>query len=227
MSTESWNESIYNWIPKELVKPVKPPRYVSKHDPKLPPTGSTIGLHGTTKIPGAALGEVLTGAAKSASGVFGPSASAKPDPKTFLKKGTVKPVTKETVQRARTESSKPTVPSRSERPVMGLQTSKNFVVANAVENILSVPKPLSDGKIDYTKKPDYGKVPEYLSDIKKQIDEETKMISELFIEEKKEDSVGEALSEEDRAKLLYALKVKWDDVNKKFQRMAHQTKVKY
>jgi hypothetical protein len=64
---------------------------------------------------------------------------------------------------------------------MGLQTSKNFVVANAVENILSIPKPVTDNKIDYTKKADYGKVPEYLGEIRSQIQTEKKMIEEMFV----------------------------------------------
>lgn len=34
-------------------------------------------------------------------------------------------------------SLKPTIPSRSEPPIMGLRSNKNFIVANAVENILS------------------------------------------------------------------------------------------
>jgi hypothetical protein len=86
--SDSWSESIYNWIPIPEIKEQRPPRYKSKHDPKLPPTGSTIGLQGTTKIPGAALGEHISGISKTASGVFGPSTTAKPDAKNFLKKNT-------------------------------------------------------------------------------------------------------------------------------------------
>ena len=35
------------------------------------------------------------------------------------------------------KSPKPAVPKRDDKPVMGLKTTKNFVVSNAVENILS------------------------------------------------------------------------------------------
>jgi len=32
---------------------------------------------------------------------------------------------------------KPTVPKKDEKPIMGLKSSKNFIISNAVENILS------------------------------------------------------------------------------------------
>ncbi len=44
-------ESIYNLIPKEYVPPPKEKRYKSSFPPKLPPTGSTLINH-TTSRPG-------------------------------------------------------------------------------------------------------------------------------------------------------------------------------
>jgi hypothetical protein len=44
-------ESIYNLIPKEYVPPPKERRYKSNFPPKLPPTGSTLINH-TTSRPG-------------------------------------------------------------------------------------------------------------------------------------------------------------------------------
>ena len=35
---------------------------------------------------------------------------------------------------------KPAVPKRDEKPIHGLVSDKNFIVANAVENILAAPK---------------------------------------------------------------------------------------
>lgn len=46
-------ESIYNLIPKEYVPPPKENIYKSKYPPKLPPTGSTLINH-TTSRPGVA-----------------------------------------------------------------------------------------------------------------------------------------------------------------------------
>jgi hypothetical protein len=35
------------------------------------------------------------------------------------------------------ETYKPNVPRREEKPILGLKTNKNFIIANAVENILA------------------------------------------------------------------------------------------
>jgi hypothetical protein len=53
---------------------------------------------------------------------------------------------------------KPEVPCACERPVMGLRTNKNYIVANAVENILALPKQTPE-PVDWKKKKDYGRVP--------------------------------------------------------------------
>ena len=41
---------------------------------------------------------------------------------------------------------------------MGLRTNKNYIIANAVENILALPKQ-KPVEVDWTKKKDYGKSP--------------------------------------------------------------------
>ena len=35
------------------------------------------------------------------------------------------------------ETKKPAIPKKDEKPIMGLKTSKNFVLANKVENMLA------------------------------------------------------------------------------------------
>ena len=62
--------------------------------------------------------------------------------------------------------------------MMGLQSNKNFIVANAVENILCPAKTLPQ-KVRYTKKRNYGKVPAYLTRIKQNIQSEYKTIREM------------------------------------------------
>ena len=47
----------------------------------------------------------------------------------------------------------------------GLKSNKNFIVTNAIENILSVSKKPEEHS-DYLKKKDYGQVPDYLDKIK-------------------------------------------------------------
>mgnify|MGYP001496963821 CR=1 FL=1 len=134
---------------------------------------------------------------------------------------------------------------------MGLKTTKNFVVANAVENILSststfipsssvhpnklthshrkkktVPRREAAPSVNYMKKADYGKVPEYLSHVKKDIEEEMRVIDEYFSEDKQEpEDEGEYLSDEERADLIEKLKQKWDETNKKYQKITHIVKL--
>jgi len=45
-----YQESIYNLIPKEYVPPPKSKKYISKHNPVKPPTGSTF-INYTTSRP--------------------------------------------------------------------------------------------------------------------------------------------------------------------------------
>lgn len=50
------------------------------------------------------------------------------------------------------------VPAKDDKPVHGLKSNKNFIVTNAIENILSVAKKTPE-PVDYLKKKDYGQVP--------------------------------------------------------------------
>ena len=55
---------------------------------------------------------------------------------------------------------------------MGLVSDKNYIVGNAVENILAAPKmPVNTDK-DFLKKKTYGKMPQYLKKIKNEIEDE-------------------------------------------------------
>ena len=54
------------------------------------------------------------------------------------------------------------VPKKDEKPIMGLVSDKNFIVSNAVENILAAPKLPTNNEKDFLKKKNYGKVPKYL-----------------------------------------------------------------
>merc|ERR1719409_1478561 len=79
---------------------------------------------------------------------------------------------------------KPDVPRRNDAPpIMNLVTSKNFVVANAVETILAAPKKVSQGAKDYLNKEDFGACPKYLQRIKGDIEAEYEYIRRLQAEE--------------------------------------------
>ena len=60
------------------------------------------------------------------------------------------------------DSKKPPVPKKDEKPILGLVSDKNYIVANAVENILAAPKMPVNRDKDFLKKKTYGKTPQYL-----------------------------------------------------------------
>lgn len=91
---------------------------------------------------------------------------------------------------------------------MGVKSTKNFIVSNAVENILAgaislcppplerglqwflaaispcaVPKVRDRGEPDYRNKADFGRVPAYLSEIKREIAEEKEFIATVLAEQ--------------------------------------------
>merc|ERR1740121_2977032 len=108
---------------------------------------------------------------------------------------------------------------------MNLVSSKNFIVANAVESILAAPKKGSDGARDYLSKQDFGKTPKYLSKVKADIDDEKSYIHNLMLQQEEESRKVRPLSEDERQSLITGLKTNWEAVNKQYQAMAHLTKL--
>ena len=66
---------------------------------------------------------------------------------------------------------------------MGLVSDKNFIVANAVENILAAPKIPENKDPDMLKKKTYGKVPTYLKKIRREIEDEYQLVQDLHNDE--------------------------------------------
>lgn len=204
-------ESIYDWVERDEEVVVKPPMYRSKFSSDKRLAGSTFkckqGSHGT----------------------FGKK-NNKPNQSEFLKtkrnRG-VDPKSQPTrFNRTLSVARKPPVPLRSDKPVMGLKTTKNFVVSNAVENILTVAHKAPTKKTSYMKKSDYGKVPQYLKHVKKDIEEEMRVIEEYFSEQKVgAEENGHILSQAERQSLVAKLKRKWDATNKKYQKITHVVKL--
>lgn len=197
-------ESIYNWLEEEEVQQVKQPMYRSKHSFE-PPSGSFAG----NKKKAGTMGRIC----------------AKPDPTNFMRakknrKSSDLPKPRKYVRKD-APTRKPGVPRRNEAPVMGLTTTKNFVVANAVENILAVPAQRNTSKADYLGKKDYGRVPNYLRQVKKDIQNEKAVIEAYFDEQEVAQEEGHLLPAEERRMLCQQLKVKWDDTNKKYQKITH------
>lgn len=107
-------------------------------------------------------------------------------------------------------------------PLFGLVSSKNYVLANAVENMLAPAKKPPPPPPLATAKPDFGKVPAYLTDVK------ARLAAEKQAEEDRRAAAAAAaeaasglrqLSEEERLELLGQLQSKWQAVNSAYMRL--------
>ena len=202
-----FGESIYNLIPRPVDVPEKQALYHSQYVGKVDPKNFVLGV------------------SKRERGTFGaPNGKYRPDPKKFLTKHSKEPLLPDPAPVTQPKvNKKASVPKRTERPVMGLVSTKNFITANAVENILSVPRKVNNEPFFYTKKADYGKIPSYLSKNKAKIQAEKAAIEQYLASKAEEDAYGNGtvrkMSEDERVHLLSHLKSKWEEVNSVYQKM--------
>lgn len=227
-------ESVYGLLPAASAVEEKDALYRSKFPGDLPPTGSTFGLRGTSKTVANVAGDFLdpdaTGSnhtVKRASAHFGPCLAnnpdytSKPDPRNFTRKhqnDIVLPPKNKFVY-ADEYNRKPPVPKASdEKPVMGLKSDKNFVVANAVDAILAAPGKKSSEEQRWTQKPEYGQTPAYLQEVKKQISTEYEQVR--AIQQSQQSAQRETmrlLSQEEKDELIAGLKHRWEEIMQHFQ----------
>merc|ERR1711934_389806 len=194
-------ESVYCLIPPVIEPPPKPPLYRSKYPGSVP-------------------------ANKKASATMGPLKVRAPEPDRYLKAYTRednklpeprKFTYKDTMER------KPGVPTRVEKPVMGLVTSKNFITCNAVENILAVPKKTDVRQVSYMNKKGYGQVPKYLEKVKAEIEDEYNYIQsmqEAYEEEGGDGCRTRVLDNNQKMEMIEGLKTNWDRINKAYQTLS-------
>jgi hypothetical protein len=234
-------ESIYNLITPTPPEVERQLMHKSKFPSYIPPTASTFHTKGTTHPVTSNLGGNLAGkpvADKDARTMGKVPGAHKPVPAEYMKKcaKTEQVKSLSEVKQHQPELLKPSVlasrnmppvpRAKDSGPVMNLVTSKNFVVANAVETILAAPKKVTEGAKDYLSKEDYGKVPKYLTQIKNDINAEYEYIRQL--QEQQEEMRGSqqrALPDEERQMLIAGLKAKWEAVNTEYQGSTHLTKL--
>lgn len=80
--------------------------------------------------------------------------------------------------------------------------------------------------MSYTKKADFGKVPEYLGQVKAEIEQEQEYIRQVVDAERVADEEAQrgsvaVLADEDREVLLEQLRARWEEVNREYQKMTH------
>ena len=133
----------------------------------------------------------------------------------------------------KSEVKKPPIPAKDEKPIMGLVSEKNYIVANAVSNILAgipisqylsiEPKNIKPDPKRYTMKKEYGKVPPYLTKIKGEIEEEYTLVKEMQVQEEETKERGKYLiSDEEKKLLIDALKKKWEIAHHEYQSIIHR-----
>ncbi|NWS67723.1 ENKUR protein, partial [Crotophaga sulcirostris] len=165
---------------------------------------------------------------------MGPAKVAVPSQKNFLKKHSKEPKLPE---RKKEQDSKKlpalSVPPRTYRPVMGIQSKKNFINTNVVAAVTALPKKPQPVSVDrrqgdkylletsglvpkYIKKKDYGVTPKYVTKKKEDQKKAQKEYEANILEHLKKIAMKQ-LSDEERISLLQGLKKNWEEVYREFQ----------
>merc|ERR1712168_44700 len=205
------SESILDLIPKPAPIKVKDPRYTSKYT-------------------NAVIFEVKK--SKSSKKTMGPAKIDQPGPEKFLKKRDQSfEVVKKPQGERYHEPRKPSLPK--EQNTLAGSTNKNFIKQNAVEVITSIPtKPLAiycDTKngnknnftasgltLNYSNKKDYGKLPKYLVERNRFVEEDKKRYEE-YMENIMKQKAMDKLAASERDNILKSLKEKWNSIHDEYQ----------
>lgn len=217
-------ESIYSLIPPEEQPKIKPERHVSKY----PYNGATTGsCFAALNIGGAyetrTQSRSLT---KKTAPNYGPKGtSTRPDPASFLKK----------TQREIPEPQPYHYTMRNKEPLPRgdgklRHTQTNFVEDNALKAITGhYQRPQKAQPIDFTKKPEYGKVPSYLHEVKSDIQKEREYVAAIMQREQQQLENSQPkmklLPENERLRLLDSLKEKWGSVNHEYQKHTQRVRL--
>ena len=224
-------ESIYNLVPKMKICPGKGASYRSRYPPDIAPTASTFilrnssfpnvaNMSGDYKLPRGAH-PILRNSA-----TFGlPLGAYAADPNNFHKKGETHKIYPPT-EKLHTLSltKKPPIPTVNDTPIFGLKTEKNFIIANAVDNILMKPKiNRSASQDDKFFHKYYGKIPDYIKKFKIEKEIELNNIKEANKrKQEEEDAKQRLLSKEEVQNLREGLKKKWEIFNIKYGKISHK-----
>ena len=222
-------ESIYNLVPKMKIIPGKGVSYRSRYPPDIAPTTSTFILQNSS-FPGVAN---MSGEYKFPRGAhpilrnsatFGlPLGGYSPDPLNFHKKGETHKIYPPTEKlHTYSDIKKPAVPTVNDAPIFGLKTEKNFIIANAVDNILMQPKK-RNFSIDNPFHKYYGKVPDYIKKYRLNHENELNDIKEMRRRhQEEEDAKQRLLTEAEVSMLREGLKKKWEYYNNKYTGLTHK-----
>ena len=223
-------ENIYNILPAKKILQTRPAYYKSRYPYDIPPTSSTFILNGSS-LPGISNcnGDYKlpfpAHSVQKQNSTFGlPKGSYAANPKFFHKKGKnlkiLPPLQKFNIF---CKIRKPQVPTLNDRPIQIRRGRKNYVLSNALDNILMEPRNLKNMSCDNIMHKNYGKVPDYIMKFKKEKEEELSKRQEVkkrILEE--ENLKRKILSEGELNLLREGLKKKWKFYNNKYGNLSHK-----
>ena len=222
-------ESIYSLVPKGKIIPGKGASYHSRYPSNTFPTASTF-IPSNSSFPGTVNCNGDISLPRGAhpllrnSGTFGlPEGSYSPDPKKFHKKGeTGKIYPPCEPLRSKNEIRKPKIPALTDVPIYGLKTEKNFIISNAVDNILMIPRK-RNVSVEKPFHKYYGKVPDYIKKYRLNHENELNDIKEMRRKhQEEEDAKQRLLTEAEVSALREGLKKKWEYYNHKYAGLTHK-----
>ncbi|ESN97142.1 hypothetical protein HELRODRAFT_85777 [Helobdella robusta] len=205
-------ESIYNLIPKEPVKIEKPASQDNDHSPNGRSRGTRVSFK-----------------------TMGPAKVPQRPPDQFLKShenDVHLPKSQQRFKYADAEKRKPPVPKVTEKPVMGVQSNKNFIVENAIQNITAAPRVPERTFVDsrhgekqpldasglypvYLNKKDFGKTPIYLEKRKMEL-EQNEADMRAYVEMNERKNQMKRMTEDERNIIIKGLKDNWEYVYKDY-----------
>ncbi|KAH0627729.1 hypothetical protein JD844_003870 [Phrynosoma platyrhinos] len=200
-------ENIYNLLPDPNEKaPLKHRRYVSKFRPsvKREIQEKKTDLCRTMGIPKLQL----------------------PTPKDFLQKHSRTPMLPK--RKRAPGSKKPAelhVPKRTDHPIMGIRSKKNYISTNITEAIMAVAKKPIHACVDIRKGDKFliensGLVIKYRNKKRKMEAQRAQEESESYVRETLRKGGVTQLSKEERESVLEGLKKNWEEINKEFQSLS-------
>ena len=221
-------ESIYNLIPKGRMSGHSGISYKSKYPHWIAPTASTFKLRNSSypDVSNCSGEYTLPRGAHplvQESATFGlPEGSYAADPSNFHKKGETFKILPPLEKLHPNDSiRKPNVPGINDYPIHGLKTEKNFVIANAVDNILMQPKQLPPEEERFHKY--FGKVPDYIKRYRMKHENELNEIREAKRKhQEEEDAKQRLLTDSEVNQLREGLRKKWQMYNLKYGKMTHK-----
>jgi len=215
-------ESVYNLIPQEYHQPKKPPRYQSKFRPAVK---QELKDKHTDKFH-------TNRHAYHPKKQFGPPNVPLRGQDDFLKKSNKDLPSAKKFTYPDEYRRKPSVPKNTEKPLIGVETKKDFVKTNAIENIMSVAKRPTPKYVDsrkgtknlvepsglvpkYRNRKDYGQVPEYINQRKEEVKQAQKEYDDYIRERMKQGAMQE-ISESEREEMITGLKKNWETLQNEF-----------